>query len=347
MRFYTQQHQYYCGIDLHARSMYLCILDREGEVRLHRSIKATPLAFLNAIGPYREDLVVGVECMFTWYWVADLCAEENIVFVLGHALYMKAIHGGKAKNDRIDAHKIAVLLRGGMLPQAHVYPCEMRATRDLLRRRNHLVRKRAELLTHIQNTNSQYNLEPFGKKIAYKANREGVDESFTEPSARFSVCLDLNLIDYYDDLLNQVELYIVRHAKQHDANVFHRLRSVPGIGKILALVILYEIHDIRRFPRVQEFLSYCRLVKCPKESAGKRYGTSGNKIGNVHLKWAFSEAAALFLRQNARAQKYLAKLTKKHSKAKAMTLLAQKIARAVYFMLRRDQVFDMDKFFTV
>jgi transposase len=81
--------------------------------------------------------------LFTWYWLADLCAQEGIPFVLGHALYMKAIHGGKAKNDTIDAHKMAVLLRGGMLPQAYVYPAEMRATRDLLRRRMSLMRQRA------------------------------------------------------------------------------------------------------------------------------------------------------------------------------------------------------------
>ena len=135
MRFYTQQHQYYCGIDLHARSMYLCILNQAGEVLLHRNMRANPDAFLKAVGPYREDLVVAVECMFTWYWLADLCRSEQIAFVLGHDLYMKAIHGGKAKNDRIDAHKIATLLRGGMIPRAYVYPPEMRATRDLLRRR--------------------------------------------------------------------------------------------------------------------------------------------------------------------------------------------------------------------
>jgi hypothetical protein len=104
--------------------------------------------------------------MFTWYWLADLCAKEGIAFVLGHALYMKAIHGGKAKNDKIDAHKIAVLLRGGMIPQAYVYPAEMRATRDLLRRRCHLARKRAELLAHMHNTNSQYNLPEIGKRLA-------------------------------------------------------------------------------------------------------------------------------------------------------------------------------------
>jgi transposase len=344
MRFYTQLHKFYCGIDLHARTMYVCILNCDGEILVHRDLKAAPEPFLKAIAPYRENLVVCVECIFTWYWLADLCAREGIPFVLGHALYMKAIHGGKAKNDRIDAHKIAVLLRGGMIPQAYVYPAGMRATRDLLRRRMHLMRHRASLLAHIQNTNSQYNLPQLGKKLAYKANREGVAERFPDPAVQKSIEVDLTLIGAYDRLLTELELDIVNTAKAHEAQTFYRLRSIPGVGKILALVLLYEIHDIHRFPRVQEFVSYCRLVKCAKESAGKRYGTAGAKIGNADLKWAFSEAAVLFLRNNPAGQKYLARLAKKHGKGKALTVLAHKLARAVYYMCKRDTAFDLDKF---
>jgi transposase len=344
MRFYTKQHKFYCGIDLHARTMYLCILSQDGEILVHRNMPAGPEPFLKAIAPYREDLVVCVECIFTWYWLADLCAREGLPFVLGHALYMKAIHGGKAKNDKIDAQKIAVLLRGGMLPQAYVYPAEMRATRDLLRRRVHLMRKRAELLTHIQQTNSQYNLPEIGKKIAYKANRDGVAERFPDPAVQKSIEVDLALIGHYDQLLRDMELSVLKTAKQHDANTLYLLRTVPGIGEILSLVLLYEIHDIERFPRVQDFVSYCRLVKCAKESAGKRYGTSGTKIGNAYLTWAFSEAAVLFLRNNAHGQKYLARLEKKHGKGKALTVLAHKLARAVYYMLQRETAFDMQQF---
>jgi transposase len=344
MRFYTKQHPFYCGIDLHARTMYVCILDQAGAILLHRNMPATPEALLKAIAPYREQIVLAAECMFTWYWLADCCADHGIPFVLGHALYMKAIHGGKAKNDKIDAHKIAVLLRGGMLPQAYVYPAEMRATRDLLRRRMHLARKRGELLAHVQNTNSQYNLPAINKKLTYKANRDGVAERFADPAVQKSIEVDLALIGYYDALLRDIELTIVKTAKHHDAHTLHLLQTVPGIGKILSLVLLYEIHDITRFPRVQDFASYCRLVKCAKESAGKRSGTSGSKIGNAHLKWAFSEAAVLFLRDNPAAQKFLTRLEKKHSKGKALTILAHKLARAVYYMLKRQTAFDLDTF---
>ena len=113
MRFYNRQHRFYCGVDLHARSMYVCILDQAGSVVFHKNLPAEAAAFLEAIAPFRDELVVACECLFCWYWLADLCAQEKIPFVLGHALYMKAIHGGKSKDDKIDSKKIALLLRGG------------------------------------------------------------------------------------------------------------------------------------------------------------------------------------------------------------------------------------------
>ena len=238
MRFYTKQHPFYCGIDLHARTMDICILDQAGETRFHRNMPATPEALLKAIAPYHDQIVLAAECMFTWYWLADLCAEHGLPFVLGHALYMKAIHGGKAKNDKIDSQKIAALLRGGMLPQAYVYPAKMRATRDLLRRRLPLAHKRAELLAHVQHTNSQYHLPAIGKKLADKANRDGVAERFADPAVQKSIEVDLALITYDDALLGAVERTIVNTAKHHDANTLSLRQTVPGIGTILRLVLL-------------------------------------------------------------------------------------------------------------
>ena len=344
MRFYTNTHQHYCGIDLHARTMYVCILDREGQVLLHRNLPCDPERFLRTVAPYREDLVVAVECIFTWYWLADLCAREGIAFVLGHALYMKAIHGAKAKNDKIDSKKTAALLKGGLLPQAYVYPPAMRATRDLLRRRLHFVRHRGQLLAHIQNTHHQYNLPSPGKRIAYRANREGIGEGFADASVTKSLEADVALIDHYDTVIRDLELTVVRRARGHDLDSFERLKTVPGIGKVLALTILYEIGDITRFSRVQEFASYSRLVKCQKSSAGKIKGTSGAKIGNAHLKWAFSEAAVLFLAKCPEGKKLLARLERKHGKGKALSILAHRIGRAVYFMLQRKRAFDRDRF---
>jgi transposase len=282
--------------------------------------------------------------MFTWYWLADLCLDEKITFILGHALYMKAIHGGKKKDDKLDSEKIARLMRGGTFPLSYTYPREMRATRDLVRRRMFLVRRRSELLAHVQLVNQQYNHDPFEKMLQYAGNRDILDR-FEQQSVRLSVEADLKTVGHYDQLLNQLERNLLRQATLHDPQACRLLRTIPGVGKILSLVLLYEIHTIERFPSVGDFLSYARLVTPKQTSDGKVTGRGGGKIGNVHLKWAFSEAVLWMLRYSDDAKAFLKRKEKKYGKARAMTMLARKIARAVYQMLKRKEPFDAVRFF--
>ena len=344
MRFYNQQHKYYCGIDLHTKTMYVCILDQSGQIVLHQNMPVDSESLLKLIMPFMPDIVISVECIFTWYWIADFCSELNIPFVLGHALYMKAIHGSKTKNDKLDSHKIALLLKSGMLPKAYVYPAHMRSTRDLLRRRMHFMYKRSELLAHIQNTKNQYNLPNFEKSIARKRHRANVVEHFTDNSVQKSISLDLALIKEYDQLLNETELYLTRHAKEHQPNDLFLLKTIPGVGKILALVILYEIHDINRFERVQNFCSYARLIRPQKESAGKTTGKGNKKMGNAYLKWAFSEATLLLIRECPDVKELYKNLKNKHGKARALAIISHKLGRAVYYMLKNQKAFDVKKF---
>jgi transposase len=324
--------------------MYLCILDHDGNKLLHRNVRAKPDDFLSAVKPFRDDLVVGAECMYTWYWLADLCLEEGIKFLLGHALYMKAIHGGKKKDDKLDSEKIARLIRGGTFPLSYVYPRQMRATRDLVRRRMFLVRRRSELLAHVQLINQQCNCDPFEKMLKYAGNRDILDR-FTDDSTRLSVEADLQIVGHYDKLLNQLESDLQCLAKQHDARSCALLRTIPGIGNILSLVLLYELHTIDRFPSVGDFLSYARLVTPKQTSDGKVTGQSGAKIGNVHLKWAFSEAVLWMLRYSEQAKAFVKRKEKKYGKPRAMSMLARKIARAVYYMLKQKVPFNAVKFF--
>jgi transposase len=258
---------------------------------------------------------------------------------------MKAIHAGKTKNDKIDSQKIAGLLRGGLLPLAYAYPQPMRSTRDLLRRRMYLMHHQSELLAHIQNTNSQYNLAAFDKRINYRSNRVGLSDHFPDPLVRKSIEADSEVLDTLHQVLLKLEAAVVEQARDHDPIALQLIRSVPGIGKVLSLVILYEIQNIGRFPTAGNFISYARLVKCARESSGKKSGSRNSKIGNVHLKWAFSEAAVLFLRNNEPAQCYHHKLVAKYGKAKALSIIAQKLGRTLYFMLKHKEAFDPVRFY--
>jgi len=344
MRFYTKQHQHYCGIDLHTKTMYICIIDADGKTVFHENAPVNADVLLEIIEPYLPDIVICVECIFTWYWIADFCEERDIPFVLGHALYMKAIHGSKTKNDKIDSKKIAKLLRAGLIPMSYVYPRGLRSTRDLLRRRMYFRRKRAELLAHIQNTKSQYNLPGFEKSISYKANRKNVVCHFDDASVQQMIGCDVSLIDHYDVLLQQVELHILKHAKAHRPQDLFLLQTIMGVGPILSLVILYEIHDISRFEKVQHFTSYSRLIRPTKESAGKIKSGGGKKMGNPFLKWAFSEAVLLLIRESDAVKELHHQLKNRYGKARALAILSHKLGRTVFYMLKNKEAFNEKKF---
>ena len=198
----------------------------------------------------------------------------------------------------------------------------MRATRDLLRRRTGVVRHCASLKAHVVNTDSQYNLPAQSLNLKNISARESLRHHYDDEVVQRTIELDMVLLDCYAKELAKVECFIEKQAKQHHG------------------AYLY----ITRFKSVQNFASYSRLVKCKAESAGKTYGTSGNKIGNGHLKWAFSEAAVLYLRGNEKAKNHLNKLQRRMSKGKVLSALAHKIGRCIYFMLRDKAVFDEKNF---
>jgi len=215
-----------------------------------------------------------------------------------------------------------------------VYPKQKRSTRDLLRRRTHFMRKRAELLAHVQNTSWQYRLEPIGRRLANRKGHETVPILFDDTFVRSSVEADLELVGYYDGVIKRLEWQLTKQAWIDDRPNYDLLRSIPGVGKVLALILLYEIDDIRRFGSVQQFCSYCRLIRPPKTSAGKPAGLpSHKKIGNAHLKWAISEAALLLLRESKDVKRYVERLRQKHNKGKALGILSHRLGRALYYIL--------------
>lgn len=345
MNFYKQHSQFYCGIDLHSRNMYVCVIDRNQTKLIHRNLKNRDTSmFLKHIEPYKKSIVVGCESTYAWYWLADLCKENNIEFILGHALYMKAIHGAKVKNDRIDSEKIAKLMHSGMFPLAYVYPQEKRAIRDLLRRRLYFARERADLFAHIQLLNHQVNNPLLGRLSKSNYKRKDLPARFQERHVLKSLDANLSLIEKYDEIIRELEVYILEHTRKEYRQELNIIQSIHGIGEIIALTILYEIDTIERFDRVQDFVSYSRLVKCAHESGGKRYAGSNGKIGNPHLKRAFSSGATYVIKFNPEIRKRFERLSSKKGQKLAYGIIARELAHAIYHMLKTKKVFNMKSF---
>ena len=344
MDFVKLNTQYYCGIDLHANSMYICVMNKEGDILLHRNLRTEFREFKRKVKKFLPDLSVGAESTYNYYWLADACRHEGIPFYLGHAYYMKTIHGGKKKNDKLDSRKIADLLRSNHFPLAYAYPDDMRSTRDLLRRRHRYAYIRAEAYTHIQTTFHQNGKSIHPSAVKDKKKRHLLVDEFDDSSIRKTIEADLDMIYFLDPKIQKLELYIRQTAREHDRSALNILRSIPGVGDMLSLIILYEIQDISRFPTVQQFCSYARLVRGAYESAGKKVGRGKAKIGNHFLKFAIAEIIMKATIPCREIAEYYNKLESQNGKARARTIISHKFGIAIYYMLKNKQVFDAKQF---
>jgi len=345
MQYYTTTTEFNCGIDLHARQMYVCLMDRTGKKLVHTNLLGNDFdRFLRLVEPYRHDLTVVAECTFNWYWLADACQKAGLTFVLAHALYLKAIHGGKNKNDRIDSEKLAHLLRANLIPPSYVYPSQKRPVRALLRQRILYVWRRAELLARIASHQLAEGHTPVRQG---RPDRVGWEErllaQYENPLHKTALSIDFAMIRAYDEQLLRLERELLAATRRCASRDYALLQTVPGIGRALALTILHEIDTIERFPTVKDFCSYARLVKGSVASAGKIKGSRGKKLGNPYLRWAFGEAAVIGKRDNPLLRPYAQRLEAVHGKFKATAILANKLARAVYYMLRNGTGFDGER----
>jgi transposase len=216
MRYAQINSKYVCGIDLHARNIYACVMDEKGEILFHRNMRTDFDQFKKKMIPFLSDMTVGVESTYMYYWLADACREKNIPFFLGHAYYMKTIHGGKTKTDRLDCRKIADLMRTNYYPLAYDYPKDMRATRDLLRRRHRLSRLRAECYRHIQSLFHQQGLSVNPNDIKNVKTRHDLILSLLDQDIRSNAQTDLDMIEFpgftkYTSVCTRYRGYLFTH----------------------------------------------------------------------------------------------------------------------------------------
>lgn len=337
--------KFYCGIDLHGKTMYTTIADKAGSVVFHKNLPNSIAALREALHPFQGEVAVGVESTFNWYWLADACRKEGIPFYLGHALYMKAVHGGKNKNDRVDSRRIADLLRTNFFPMAYAYPPEMRGVRDLLRRRRYYVDVRASAYRHIKMVFMQQGwVDKPLPTLNKRKGREDILKDIEDPILSLTVASDIRVMNDMDQIVDALEQKVEAEAKHHDRAAFELLKTIPGVGDILALTLLYEIHTISRFPTVQKFSSYCRLVKPERTSNGKNTGAGNDKIGNPELKWAFTQIIIHGQLSSTGLKALHEKMKQKHGPAKAKSILGHRFAIAVFHMLKNGKGFDEKKF---
>jgi len=336
----------YGAFDLHSSNSYLAIVDQDGKRIFKRRLANDVPTIVDTVERYRKDIVgLVVESTYNWYWLVDTLMEEGYSVHLANPAAMQKYKGIKYLDDKDDAIWLADMLRLGILPEGYIYPKEDRAIRDLLRKRGHLVNLRTSLINSLQNTIArQCGIRVNANDIKrVKDNRiQGILGQQIEEIS-ISGQLSKETIDFLSDKIRTIERVVERKISLRSN--YQTLLTIPGVGKILALTIMLETGPISRFEHAGKYVSYCRKVSSTWTSNEKRKGKGNKKNGNGYLAWAFAEAAEFARRYDPKAKAYYNRKAQKTKTIIARHALSHKLARAAFYMMKKQEPFMADRAF--
>ncbi len=328
--------RFYAGIDLSARTSWICVLDESGKKLLNRKVRNDRQQIYKLLERFQPGLSAVVETTFNWYWLVDLLEDMGAEVKLAHALYVKAIAYAKVKTDQVDAYTLARLLRAGYIPEAFIYPRAARPTRGLLRRRHRLVRLRASLYRELKLQLMAQNITDISRNAIKKLDGRNLRRLLPDVQERQAGLALVHMVDAFDKEIEILEQEI--HARMRRQKPIVLLKTIPGIGRILAPMIYYEIGRIDRFSSDKTFASYCRLAPTISQSGGVTRKGRNSKQGNRYLKWAFSEAAQMAIQRHDAVREYYERLLeKKKKRILAKSIVAHKLAVAAFHVLSRQE----------
>lgn len=335
----------YTGIDLHSSNSYLAIINKEGKKVFKRKLANKPEEILDSLKPYKNEIAgIAVESTYNWYWLVDLLMKEGYQVHLANPAAIQKYTGLKYADDKHDAFWLAEMLKLGILPEGYIYPKEERPIRDLLRKRGHLVRIRTSLIISLQNIISRN----YGIKLKVGdikiLSEDRVTPLFDEnEDLALAGMVSKESIDFLSNKIKEIEAVI--EGKMELKEPYKELKTIPGVGKILALTIMLETGPINRFNKVGNYASYCRKVSSKWISNDKSKGKGNKKNGNKYLAWAFSEAAEIARRYDEKARNYYNRKMQKSNFMVAHSALSHKLARAAYFIMKDGVPFMSEKLF--
>ena len=335
----------FCGIDLHSNNCFVVISDENDKVLYSKRHPNSLEEIRSVLSPYRAELFgVVVESTFNWYWLVDGLQDAGYALHLANTTAIKQYDGLKHRGDESDARHLAHILRLGLLPEGHIMPKAQRAVRDLARKRMQLVQQRTIQILSIETLFDQQRGAHLSSNNIKKLTSADIDGMGFGPMETIAIKANLAVMHALQIQIEAIEKELAKHCRKHPA--FALLKSVAGIGDVLAMVILLETGNIDRFADVGNYASYCRCVGSIHESNGKKKGEGNTKNGNRYLAWAFVEAANFAIRYNEAAKKFYQRKKAKRNGVVAIKAIAHKLARACYHMLKTGALFSVERCFT-
>jgi transposase len=334
----------YAGIDLHSNNSVVTVLDEEDRTVFAKRLPNDLAVIIGALRSCAGSVCgVAVESTYNWYWLVDGLQDAGLTVHLVNTAAIKQYDGLKHSGDFSDARHLAHLLRLGILPTGYIYPREQRALRDLLRKRSQLVRQRSAQIISVSNLIARnQGLHAGGNEIK-RWQEEHIDAMELLDEQKLALKANLAVMQCLDREVVALERVILAKAKLRAD--FQALKTVSGIGQVLALTIALETGDIERFDSPGEFASYARTVGSRRESNGKKKGQGNAKCGNKHLAWAFIEAAHFAVRSDAVIKRWYQKKCATGLSVVASKAVAHKLARACWHVMKSGKAFEVSRAF--
>lgn len=334
----------YAGIDLHSNNIFLGIIDDRNK-RLFSQRIANKLSIIKkALQPFKKVLAgIVVESTFNWYWLVDGLQEAGYKLHLANPAAIKQYEGIKHTDDKTDAFWLAQMLMLGILPEGYIYPKDQRPTRDLLRRRMLYVRQRTAHVLSLKSMARRSLGETISTNRIKQLKPEDAESMFDHSHLKIACSHALATINFLSSQIKSIEREVMKTAKIKPE--LSSLLTMPGIGNILGQTIMLEVGDIRRFPRAGNYASYCRCVKSVKLSNEKKKGVNNRRNGNKFLAWAYVEAANFAIRYSPKANRFYNRKASRTNNTVARKALANKMARASFYIMRDQVAYDESKMF--
>lgn len=337
--------QLYCGIDLHSNNSVVSIINEAGKELVCKRIKNDLVEILKFIHPYYRELQgVVVESTYNWYWLVDGLMDHGYQVHLANTCQAQQYSGLKYSDDDSDANWLAQMFRLNILPKGYIYPKADRSARDLMRKRMQLVQDKTMHLLSIQGIYTRQLNRRLSSNEVKQLTEEQVKADFASEDIVLAVLCNVNVMNCLEQYISSLEKTLVRKVRLMEP--FQQLLSIDGIGNILALTIMLETGDIKRFAQVGDFSSYCRCIGGARFSNGKKKGNTNSKNGNKYLAWAFIEAANFAIRYNEVIKKYYQRKLAKTNNVIAIKTIAHKLARGCFYVLRDNVAFDIKRTFS-
>ena len=335
----------YCGVDLHSTNSVVAVIDDQGKRVLRRRVPNDLHTISAILKPMKATLRgVVVESTYNWYWLVDGLMDAGFKVHLANPAAMKQYEGLKFTDDNSDATWLAEMLRLGILPQGYIYPKQDRPTRDLLRKRSHLVRQRTANILSIQNLVARNIGRSVKGDIIKKWDNQDIVALFPDSNLALAVSASHAVVRCLDEKIAELEKSVLAQVRMKPE--YKVLLTTSGIGKVLGLTIMLETGDVGRFPKVGNYASYCRCVDSKRMSNGKKKGKGNAKNGNKYLAWAYVEAATFAVRHNSSIRRFhQRKVAKTKLNVVATKAVAHKLARACYHMMKEQVPFDVERAF--